>query len=68
MSCDVPVALIVVTLKVPVLRVAIFPTVAVRVLNTAVIAFKTEAARLPVTVTFDAVVEAIVEEPVTSKF
>jgi hypothetical protein len=53
---------------VPPLIVLIFPVEAVIVLNTAVNTFKTLAAKLPVTVTLLAVVEAIVELPETFKF
>ena len=50
---------------VPEFRVAILPVEAVRVVNTAVIAFRMLVARLPVTVKLLAVVEASVEEPLT---
>jgi hypothetical protein len=50
-------------LTVPKFPVAIFPTVAVRVLITDVIALNTEAARFPVTDKLDAVVEPSVDEP-----
>jgi len=60
--------LIVVTLNVPVLRVAMFPTDAVRVPITADTALRIAAARLPVTETLEAVVEPSVEEPVVRRF
>lgn len=55
-------------LPVPVFSVAIFPVPAVKVVITAVIAFRIFAVRFPVTEMFDAVVEPIVELPVLNKF
>ena len=52
---------------VPPFRVEIFPTDEVRVVNTAVSAFKRDVARDPVTVRLDAVVEPSVDEPLTCK-
>jgi hypothetical protein len=61
----VPVALMFVKLPVPELSVPIFPVVPVRVPIIAVAALKIFVARLPVTVTLLAVVEASVDEPDT---
>jgi hypothetical protein len=64
----VPVAFRLVPFIVPPLIVLIFPVVAVKVVNTDEIAFKTLVAKLPVTVKLLAVVLAIVDEPDTFRF
>lgn len=50
---------------VPPFTVPIFPVDAVKVPNTAVIAFNILVPKLPITVRLDAVVDAIVEDPLT---
>jgi hypothetical protein len=66
-NCVVPVAFKFVALTIPEFVVAMFPVVAVKVVNTAVIAFKMFVAKLPVTVKLEAVVLAIVDDPLTFK-
>ena len=63
----VPVAMRFPVLIEPELRVAMFPTLAKRVEIVEVIAFKILAASLSVTVSSEAVVEPIVDEPVVRR-